>query len=283
MLKSVLWLWLPLAVLPLMTMSTYSIWLPFRFQLFKPGIANALFLGLFWWPVSKFQMKFGRFQYILQSYCRHMHTQKEQSYTLYKCTWQTVWKQNGRHGLTHAVRWFLEIRLTQLHIRTADSCSWTSQDSELGGRIIEGPEAISCQDRRPLQSDRAKSRKWFILSWLRLGLPVKWWLMFCLFLFFSFPAYSPASKTKMDRFLHHLIRQTDKWGDWHQCQSLCEWETRTNCNGKRQVVVSLCLFWYFSSVKILMNRLHVQKPSGPMGLPKPLLLGNPKYKLYMNS
>lgn len=210
--------------------------------------------------------------------CAH---KKERSYTQYNCTWQTVKNQKTRHGLAHAVRWFLEICLSQLHSRTADSCSWTSQDSELGGRIIESPEAISCQDRRPLQSDGAKSRKWFILSWLWLGLPVKWWLM--LLFFFCFPAYSPASKTKMDRFIHQLIRQTDKWGDWHLCQSLCERETRTDCNGKRQVVVSFCLFWYFSSVKILMNRLHVQKPSGPMGLPKPLLLGNPKYKLYMNS
>lgn len=43
MLKSVLWLWLPLAVLPLLTMSTYSIWLPFRLQLFKSSILPMLF------------------------------------------------------------------------------------------------------------------------------------------------------------------------------------------------------------------------------------------------
>ena len=53
---------------------------------------------------------------------------------------------------------------------------------------------------------------------------------------------------------------------------------------QRHIVVSDCLYWHFSSVKILMNRVHVQKkPSGPMGLPKPLLLGTPKYKLYINS
>lgn len=35
---------------------------------------------------------------------------------------------------------------------------------------------------------------------------------FVLFFFF-FPAYSPASETKLDRFIHRLIREADKWED----------------------------------------------------------------------
>lgn len=215
--------------------------------------------------------------------CTHTN---ELSYTQYNGTWQTVRKQKTRHGLAHAVRWFSEVCLAQLHSRTAESCSWTSQDSELGGRIIECPEAISCQDRRPLQSDGPNRGNDLSSPDCGWGYQSSddWCCFVCLFCFILFfPAYSPASETKMDRFIHRLIREADKWEDWRQRQSLCECETRTDCNGERQEVVSLCLFWYFSSVKILMNRLHVQKPSGPMGLPKPLLLGNPKYKLYMNS
>lgn len=152
----------------------------------------------------------------------HAHTKKNSpthSTTVLDRLYRT---RKTRHGLTHAVRWFLEICLTQLHIRTADSCSWTSQDSELGGRIIEGPEAISCQDRRPLQSDRAKSRKWFILSWLWLGLPVKWWLMFCLFLFFPF------------LFQHTLQPVKQKWTDFYTI-----W-LRSQTNGEIDTSVSHC-------------------------------------------
>lgn len=123
MLKSVLWLWLPLAVLPLMTMSTYGIWLPFRFQLFKPGIANALFLGLFWWPVSKFQMKFGHFQYIYTTELlqTHAHTKRTVQHTvqmyLTDCmeaerqTWANTRSalvfRDPSYPVTHPDSWFL--------------------------------------------------------------------------------------------------------------------------------------------------------------------------------
>lgn len=82
-----------------------------------------------------------------------------------------------------------------------------------------------------------------------------WWVVV---FFFSQHTLQPVKQKRTDLYTNWLGRQTDKW----------ERETRTDCNGKRQVVVSLCLFWYFSSVKILMNRLHVQKnPVAPWDFP----------------
>lgn len=53
---------------------------------------------------------------------------------------------------------------------------------------------------------------------------------------------------------------------------------------QRHIVVSDCLYWHFSSVKILMNRIHVQKKTQwPHGTSQTTAAGTPKYKLYINS
>lgn len=119
--------------------------------------------------------------------------------------------------------WFPEVCLTRSKSRATDSCSWTNQVSVLGGWTIESLEAISCQDRRLLQSAGAKSRKRLVFSLLWSGLSVKWWLMF--FWVFLQHTLQPLKHKCMDRL-------TDRLVDWQKL------DRQTQTNGKIETSVS---------------------------------------------
>lgn len=194
------------------------------------------------------------------------HTKTKQSYTQWISTWRTVKNQKTRHGLAHAVHWFLEICLTQLHSRTADSCSWTSQDSEVGGRIVESLEAISCQDRRLLQIRWGQIQEMIYPLLTVVGIISQ---VMTDGLFFFFPAYSPASKTKTDRFIYQLIRQTDRqmerltpvsviMGTWDKDR--LQWKETSSC-------LSLSLLIFFFSEDIDEQTPCSKNPVAPWDFP----------------
>lgn len=234
-----------------------------------------------WWPVSKFQNNWTCLIYATELQQTHKYTAKEQSYTQYNCTWQTVNKQKTSHGLAHTVRWFLEICLTQLHIRTNDSCSGTSQDVELGGRINEGSEAISCQDHRTPQSDGAKSRKWFIFSWLWLGYQSSddWCCFDCLFslpYFFTFffqHTLQPVKQKWTDFYTIWLERQMGRLTPvsvivWIRDKDRLQWKETSSCLSR-----SLLILFFSEDID---EQTPCSKTQWPHGTSQTTAAGKPK-------
>lgn len=165
-------------------------------------------------------------------------------------------------GLMYTTNWFPEACLSQSKSQRTDSCSQTSQDFSVwwqnkwrpGGNKLSGPSttAISCGQIQET---------------------------ICLLVTPTYPAtmvafflHGPATKANRWTAIRLTeIRQmdTNKWTDTHVCQSCLNRQTDKDrlVSKQRQIAVSKCLFWHFSSVKILMNRLHVQSPVAPWDFP----------------
>ncbi len=77
--------------------------------------------------------------------------------------------------------------------------------------------------------------------------------------------------------------QTNGQIDNSVCRAGKERQGQTAMETEASSCLELSLLAFFFSEDIDEQTPCSKKPSGPMGLPKPLLLGTPKYKLYMNS
>lgn len=246
-------------------MSTYSIWQPCR--LFKSSICRCSSPRFHTMTCEIVPDVFWTFSiYTIEV----LHTQKQNSPIHNKFVLGGLWRTRKPD------RWFLEICLTQLHSRTADSCSWTSQDSELGGRIVESLEAISCQDRRLLQIRWGQIQEMIYPPLTVVGIISQ--VMTDGLLFFFFPAYSPASKTKADRFIYQLIRQTDRqmerltpvsviMGTWDKDR--LQWKETSSC-------LSLSLLIFFFSEDIDEQTPCSKKTQWPHGTSQTTAAGKPK-------
>lgn len=156
-----------------------------------------------------------------------------------------------------------------------DFYSWTSQDPVLGGWTSERLVAISRQDQQLQRSTVAESRKRFVFSYLRWDYQSS-----DDGFFFSSTPYSPATKSEIDEDFNRRAggqTNTNKMDRWTTLSILLEKRDEDRLLWKmRQMVVSICLFWHFSSVKILMNKTLCSNTQWPHGTSQTTAAGEPK-------